>query len=60
MLDARIVAYAASSLLFLSIMAVEPLNPRTKRQEGYNPEPYFFQWKARFEEKMGWRPLTQL
>ncbi|CAE7488727.1 unnamed protein product [Symbiodinium microadriaticum] len=47
-----IVAYAAGSLLFLSIFAVEPLNPRVKRQEGYNP--------ARFEEKMGWKPLTEL
>eukprot|EP00441_Pelagodinium_beii_P031945 CAMPEP_0197628666 /NCGR_PEP_ID=MMETSP1338-20131121/6874_1 /TAXON_ID=43686 ORGANISM="Pelagodinium beii, Strain RCC1491" /NCGR_SAMPLE_ID=MMETSP1338 /ASSEMBLY_ACC=CAM_ASM_000754 /LENGTH=41 /DNA_ID= /DNA_START= /DNA_END= /DNA_ORIENTATION= len=41
-------------------MAVEPLNPKVKKVEGYNPEPYFFQWKDKFDQRMGWKPLTKL
>jgi hypothetical protein len=41
-------------------MAVEPLDPSKKRRKDYNPQPYFFQWKTMFEEKMGWRPITRL
>ena len=71
--DPKVLAIAGSALGFLYIMAVEPLNPKTKRQdtwqvelrraqaeEGYNPEPYAFQWKARFDEWMGWKPQTRL
>jgi hypothetical protein len=36
--DPRVMAIAGGALGFLYIMAVEPLNPKTKRQEGYNPE----------------------
>ena len=58
--DPKVLAIASGALGFLYIMAVEPLNPRSKRQEGYNPEPYAFQWKARFDEWMGWKPQTRL
>ena len=36
--DPKVMAIAGGALGFLYIMAVEPLNPKTKRQEGYNPE----------------------
>ena len=36
--DPKVLAIAGSALGFLYIMAVEPLNPKTKRQENYNPD----------------------
>eukprot|EP00406_Dinophysis_acuminata_P071318 CAMPEP_0179257328 /NCGR_PEP_ID=MMETSP0797-20121207/24731_1 /TAXON_ID=47934 /ORGANISM="Dinophysis acuminata, Strain DAEP01" /LENGTH=102 /DNA_ID=CAMNT_0020965301 /DNA_START=75 /DNA_END=381 /DNA_ORIENTATION=- len=51
-MDPKVLALAAGALGFLYVFAVEPLDPSKKRAKDYNPEPYFFQWKARFDE--GW------
>jgi len=59
-MDPKVLGIVSGALGFLWIMAVEPLDPSKKRRKDYNPEPYFFQWKSRFEERMGWKPLTRL
>jgi len=59
-MDPKVGLILVGSLGFLTLFAVEPLQPQKKTEKGYNPEPYFFQWKARFEEKMGWRPTSRI
>jgi len=56
----RVGAICVASLGVLWLFATEPLDPSKKRRKDYNPEPYYFQWKAILEEKMGWRPQTRL
>jgi len=60
LMDPRVLGVFFGSLGVLWMFAVEPLDPSKKSRKDYNPEPYFFQWKALFEERMGWRPLTRL
>lgn len=49
-LDGRLAIYAFFSNFMLYGMAVEPLNPGDKNLEGYDPQPWFWQWKRNAEQ----------